>query len=216
MGFVACFARPQSAPAAANLEKKTDNDDADIVRSGLVRVKKQGAFSGWRKKCVVLQDDTLTFYRSKYSAKQAVIHLRDVKNVERVDAKPYCLLVEANNQRYLLSLNNDEELYDWQDDVYLRTPMGEGLPFNFAHEIHVGVDPVTGVLTGLPSEQTKSVGRVDLVPKKDDADQGLGAFMDALELTVNGLKRTADGSAFVRVSLLLPLSLDCALISETG
>lgn len=62
--------------------------------------------------------------------------------------KPYCLLLEANNRKYFLSLKNDEEVYGWLDDVYGRSPlMGVSNPTNFVHKVHVGFDPVSGAFT---------------------------------------------------------------------
>jgi hypothetical protein len=62
--------------------------------------------------------------------------------------KPYCLLLEANQRKYFLSLKSDDELYGWQDDVYGRSPlMGVSNPTNFVHKVHVGFDPVSGAFT---------------------------------------------------------------------
>lgn len=82
------------------------------------------------------------------SPQQSVIWLRDISNIERIDMKPYCLLLEANNRKYFLSLKNDEEVYGWLDDVYGRSPlMGVSNPTNFVHKVHVGFDPVSGAFT---------------------------------------------------------------------
>ena len=77
-----------------------------------------------------------------------MIKLSDVSGVERVDIKPYCLLVETNDRKVYLSLRNDEEVYGWQDDIYSRSPlMTVSNPTNFVHKVHVGFDPVTGGFT---------------------------------------------------------------------
>ncbi|KAF8627551.1 hypothetical protein AX15_004371 [Amanita polypyramis BW_CC] len=167
MDFVTCLTCWHRAAASA-IPGVHEEGDGKVVRSGIVRVKKQGLFAGWRTKWVVLQGETLTFYSSESStlcSKEGVIRLQDVQRIERVDAKPFCLLLEANNRRYWLSLQNDVELYDWQDDVYLRTPRGEGSPFDFKHDVHVGVDPDTGGFTmlgdvgpGLVEQLGKRVG----------------------------------------------------------
>jgi hypothetical protein len=57
-----------------------------------------------------------------------------------VDSKPYCLLLEAKERRYYLSFDNDGELYDWQEDVYSRSPLGTGKPLGFIHNIHIGTE----------------------------------------------------------------------------
>jgi hypothetical protein len=44
-------------------EPPTSDERPDsVVRSGVVRVKRDGLFAGWREKWMVLQGDTLTFY----------------------------------------------------------------------------------------------------------------------------------------------------------
>lgn len=74
--------------------------------------------------------------------------LKDITNVERVELKPYCLAVDYNDRRVFLSLKNDEELYEWQEDVYSRSPLtGVSVPMNFVHKVHVGFDPNTGSFT---------------------------------------------------------------------
>jgi len=72
------------------------------------------------------------------------IPLSHISKLERVDSKPYCLLLEAKARRYYLSFDSDGELYDWQEDVYSRSPLGAGQPFGFIHNIHVGVDGASG------------------------------------------------------------------------
>ena len=74
--------------------------------------------------------------------------LTNISNIERIDMKPYCLLLETADRRFYLSLKNDEELYGWLDDVYSRSPlMGVSNPTNFVHKVHVGFDSVSGAFT---------------------------------------------------------------------
>ena len=68
-----------------------------------------------------------------------MILLKDVDRIERVDTKPYCLELEANGRRYLVALQSDGELYEWQDDVYVRSAGGAvSQPYGFTHVGHVG------------------------------------------------------------------------------
>lgn len=84
----------------------------------------------------------------QHSSQQTVIPLRDISNIERIDLKPYCLLLEAKEKRYFLALKSDEELYSWQDDIYSRSPlMGVSNPTNFVHKVHVGYDQASGLFT---------------------------------------------------------------------
>ena len=59
-------------------------------------------------------------------------------------------MLEAKDRRYYLSFDNDGELYDWQEDLYSRSPLGDGRPFGFIHNIHVGVDKTSGALAVSP------------------------------------------------------------------
>jgi len=90
----------------------------------------------------------LNFHPLQTGPVSGTINLRDITNIERIDLKPYCLLLETKDKRFHLSLKNDEELYGWQDDIYSRSPlMGVSNPTNFVHQVHVGFDPVTGAFT---------------------------------------------------------------------
>ena len=82
------------------------------------------------------------------SPQSSVVYLADVTLIDRVELKPYCLVVETKDRRMWLSLKSDEEVYGWKDDIYARSPlMGFSNPVNFQHKIHVGFDPTTGNFT---------------------------------------------------------------------
>ncbi|KAG2344780.1 hypothetical protein BDR05DRAFT_1016131, partial [Suillus weaverae] len=107
-------------------------------------------------KWLVLKEQTLSIHKTETSPQQSVIPLKDITNIEHVDLKPYCLLLETKDKRYHLALKNDEELYGWQDDVYSRSPlMGFSNPTNFVHKVHVGFDPISGAFTGMPEQWSK-------------------------------------------------------------
>ncbi|KAG5339185.1 Serine/threonine-protein kinase SKM1 [Termitomyces sp. J132] len=109
---------------------------------GQVRIKGQGSFPGWiwRAKSLVLTNEALVIPGNK-------IPLDRITKVERVDLKPYCLLVQVKNRTYHISFANDEELYDWQDDVYSRCPLiGVGTPSGFTHNVHIGFDQISSTL----------------------------------------------------------------------
>ena len=44
---------------------------------------------------------------------KSVIMLNGISNIEWIDMRPYCPLLETTDPRFYLSLNNDEELYGW-------------------------------------------------------------------------------------------------------
>ncbi len=74
--------------------------------------------------------------------------LADISNVDRIDLRPYCLLIETKDRKLYFNLKSDDEVYGWKDDIYARSPlMGFSNPVNFVHKIHVGFDPNTGNFT---------------------------------------------------------------------
>jgi len=126
--------------------KRSSTTDSRVLRTGTLRIKGQGSlFWFWKVRPVTLTDKALVTPSYK-------IPLDQITKLERVDVKPYCLLLEASNRRYLLSFESDGDLYDWQEDVYSRSPrIGSGNPFNFSHTVHVGFDGRSGAFSGLPS-----------------------------------------------------------------
>lgn len=77
-----------------------------------------------------------------------MIWLRDITSIERTELKQYCLVIETTDRYKLsLSLKSDAELYEWQEDIYSRSPLNSSSnPTNFMHNIHAGFDPITGEL----------------------------------------------------------------------
>ncbi|KAG6890508.1 hypothetical protein C0995_007707 [Termitomyces sp. Mi166 len=134
-----------------------------VVRMGRVRIKGQGSFSGWawRAKSLVLTNEALVIPGNK-------IPLDHITRVERVDLKPYCLLVQVKNRTYHLSFENDGELYDWQDDVYSRCPLiGVGSPSGFTHNVHVGFEQISNTL---PSQWNALMDPAAAQPTSPTAD----------------------------------------------
>ncbi|KAF8638148.1 hypothetical protein AX14_010224 [Amanita brunnescens Koide BX004] len=162
---------------------------AGIIRSGSVTIKEEGGFSSWlwKTKWMVLREQTISIHKSEFSPPQVIIYLRDISNIERIDLKPYCLLLESKDKRFYLSLKGDEELYGWQDDVYARTPMGASIPTNFVHKIHVGFDPVTGAFTGMPDQWAKLLTKSNIT--KEDYARDPQAVLDVLEFYTDHQKR---------------------------
>lgn len=107
---------------------------------------------------------------------------------ERVDLKPYCLLLEAKEKRFHLSLKSDEEIYGWQDDIYNRSPLsGVSNPTNFVHKIHVGFDPVSGAFTGLPEQWLRLLSNSRIT--QEDYAKNPQAVLDVLEFYTDRQKR---------------------------
>ncbi|KAG6865043.1 hypothetical protein C0991_005536 [Blastosporella zonata] len=120
-------------------ENPTTSQGPLVVRVGRVRIKGQGSLYGWawRAKSLVLTNEALVIPGNK-------IPLDHITKIERVDLKPYCLLLQVKNRTYHLSFDNDGELYDWKDDVYSRCPrIGVGNPSGFVHNVHVGFEQLS-------------------------------------------------------------------------
>lgn len=105
-----------------------------------------------------------------------------------MDLKPYCLLLEAKEKRFHLSLKSDEEIYGWQDDIYNRSPLsGVSNPTNFVHKIHVGFDPVSGAFTGLPEQWLRLLSNSRIT--QEDYAKNPQAVLDVLEFYTDRQKR---------------------------
>ena len=48
----------------------------------------------------------------------ALMFLREITNVRRVDLKLYCLEIATKDKTYFISFKNDDELYSWMDEIY--------------------------------------------------------------------------------------------------
>lgn len=142
----------------------------------------------WKAKFLVLREQSLSIHKSENSPQQSQIQLSDISSIERVDLKPYCLLLETKDKRFWLSLKNDDELYAWQDDVYSRSPlMGVSNPTNFVHQVHVGFDPVSGLFTGMPDQWNKLLTKSAIT--KEDYAKDPQAVLEVLEFYTDHQKR---------------------------
>lgn len=151
------------------------------------------------RKWLVLKEQTLSIHKTETSPQQSVIPLKDITNIERVDLKPYCLLLETKDKRYHLALKNDEELYGWQDDVYSRSPlMGFSNPTNFVHKVHVGFDPISGAFTGMPEQWSKLLTKSAIT--REDYAKDPQAVIDALEFFTDHQKRELEEMGMSSIS----------------
>lgn len=86
-------------------------------------------------------------YSSFYSLQDTItesIPLRKITKLERVDLG---LRVVADGRWYTFGFENDRTLYDWHDDIYVRSPLHSSIshPFDFAHTAHAGPDAIFGL-----------------------------------------------------------------------
>ncbi|KAF8809894.1 hypothetical protein BYT27DRAFT_7187162 [Phlegmacium glaucopus] len=145
-------------------------DNSQIIRSGSVSMK-EDSFGSWlfRRKWLVLRESTLSIHRNESASQQSVIMLDHITKIERIDMKPYCLLLQTIHRRFYLSLKSDEELYDWLEDIYSLSPLtsASSNPTNFVHKVHVGYDPISGGLTGM-SEWNRLITKSSITNTKEE------------------------------------------------
>jgi hypothetical protein len=112
------------------------------VRSGTLQVNEPGKFTkrAWKSKDVVLDPEALTILQQSSAERRTRILLRDITVLERTDLTPRCISLTAKGRQYHLSFDTESDLYDWQDDIYGRCPLGRATsnPFNFEHKTHIG------------------------------------------------------------------------------
>lgn len=122
--------------------------DADILRSEIVAIRGLGTISKrlWKKRRLTLVENALFIQHPQQHAlsQQPLkrVPLQLITTIERVDLRPACLVLGFScGRRYYLSFENDAMLYDWQDDIYPRSRLGNfSSPFNFLHEVHITSD----------------------------------------------------------------------------
>ncbi|KAL5520435.1 hypothetical protein ACEPAG_9659 [Sanghuangporus baumii] len=180
-GAGSSYATSYSGIGASPIRQSPPRMNSEIVRTGTASIKEEGFASiFWVRKWLVLKEDILSFHKNEGSPQQSVIRLCDVTNVERVDLKPYCLVVETPDRKVYLSLKSDEEVYAWQDDIYSRSPLQSvGQPTNFVHKVHVGFDPLSGGFTGLPEQWSKLLTRSAIT--REDYAKDPQAVLEVLE-----------------------------------
>ncbi|KAJ6476146.1 kinase-like domain-containing protein [Mycena sanguinolenta] len=203
------LASPTSEKAATPPGQRQLPRKVKKARHGPASVKKigGGAFSWfWHDKWLVLEDDHfLVLRKSQFSpSPPSRIDLRMLTKIERTDLKPYCLLLETAppmRKRYFLSFTCDEELYDWQDEIYARSSEKRmGAPVNFVHKVHVAHNAATNTFTGLP-EQWEQLLASSAITKADYANNPQ-TVLEVLEFYTT-LQKRANGEPDVP---LLPIS----------
>ncbi|KAL1922467.1 uncharacterized protein VTP21DRAFT_10006 [Calcarisporiella thermophila] len=166
-------------------------------KAGFLSVKEDGLRSFiWSKRYLVLNDESLKFYRNEQSPNQclATVLLQDLTAVNRTDLKPYCFEMTSREKSYYISCKTDEELYSWMDEIYNLSPLGASGPTNFQHLTHVGYDHVKGMFTGLPDEWTQLLKGSHIT--QEDYAKNPQAVMDVLEFYTDQQRREQEESLF--------------------
>ena len=84
-------------------------------------------------------------FSSFSSNKQISLPLSEITQLEQSDLADHSLRLVLNlKKHYNFAFASDSKLYDWQDYIYQRCPLGNySAPFNFVHKAHVGGDMVS-------------------------------------------------------------------------
>ncbi|THU83323.1 Pkinase-domain-containing protein [Dendrothele bispora CBS 962.96] len=204
----------------ASPTRNFDPSGSQVVRSGLVNVKEDGTFACWiwkakwvgtfaswiwKPKWLILKEQTLSIHRSEGAPQQSVIMLKDITNIERTDLKPYCLLLETKEKRYYLSLKSDEELYNWQDDIYSRI-----------HTISCAFPLLHTLLQGMPEQWSKLLTKSAIT--REDYAKDPQAVLDVLEFYTDHQKREMEemGAMASSSSTMSSMSRSTSNMSSTG
>lgn len=173
--------RFRGSPAQSPISMSQHASDRK-VRNGWASVKEESAWI-WVKKFLVLRESSLEIYKNELSSTPGTkLRLREVNNVSRTDARPFCFEISrgSNNKSMLFSVKSDSELYEWIDDIYSRCPlMGVSNPTNFHHSVHVFIDQEKGGFAGLPEEWAKLLTASAIT--KDDYAKNPEAVIEVLE-----------------------------------
>ncbi|KAJ3319667.1 Protein kinase [Boothiomyces sp. JEL0866] len=126
--------------------------NSQVIREGPCRFKEDGLRSFlWSKRWLVLQENVLTLYKSETSnSLTLIVFLAELEKVERTDTYLYSLELVTRDKVYHISFKDDNEVYCWLDELYIRSQKGISPPTNFSHNLHVGVNTNQEVV-GLPN-----------------------------------------------------------------
>ena len=141
-------------------------------------VKEDGLMSFWNKRFILLNQHSIAIFKSIDSNNPIqLIYLKDIQALDRSSSKPFCFSLRANNSVFLFSCKDDEDLYQWMDFIYERSPLNMNKPTNFQHKVHVGFQD--GNFTGLPQEWQALLSKSKIT--KEDMSKNPQAVLDVLE-----------------------------------
>ena len=181
---------------------------SDILREGFVKVKGGGlgTFSGFMltKKWLVLKPPVLEFCAGDQGKVLWTLPLANITSIHRSEVLPLTIDLiyssapvttaamvrrEPGNKFVQLKLDEDNDLYEWQDAIYNNCPAVSGVsnPTNFTHRVHVGFDQNNGNFVGLPPEWEKLLTTSALT--KEDQRKNPEVVLEVLDFYSNIQKR---------------------------
>lgn len=157
---------------------------------------------------VLYPDKRLTIHRpEKLEKTDIVVDLATVKSVSRVDAKPFCLLVQTDggneNRKYHLSFSSESDMFGWQDQLEKNSPqLAASVPTGFQHVAHASFDPNTGEFNGLPPEMEALLGasKISKEEMQENPDAVLGVLKFYQENKSDLTKEEGDTAALKTVT----------------
>ncbi|KAL2263876.1 hypothetical protein VTK26DRAFT_4553 [Humicola hyalothermophila] len=167
-----------------------------IIKQGHVGLPSKNPFQQWKSRYLILRKDILDFHKNENGKSLYKILLADVVSVGRVpddNGDPVFEIKRKLNNSYTgppgddedgvrslrICVKTDDELYEWIDCIYARSPGGVSNPSNFSHAVHVGFNPQTGQFTGLPEEWTRLLNSSAIT--REDMEKNPQAVVEALD-----------------------------------
>ena len=213
-----------SGTTTPSLSRTTTFDaftNSGAIKQGMVKYREGGITNlMWKTKYAVLRQNTLEFQKAEGSKISFTIILAHVTGLARFESIPNCFeLIRAANpsqfpgtplreqpQKALyMKFDRDDDLYEWQDNIYNRCPSISGVsaPTNFSHKVHVGFDAATGAFNGLPQEWEKLLNNSAIT--KDDYRKNPQAVIEVLEFYSDIQNRGANPDQFTSLTPTPPL-----------
>ncbi|KAH3666516.1 hypothetical protein OGAPHI_003512 [Ogataea philodendri] len=124
-------------------------------KSGWVQVKEDGLISfRWPKKFLVLSESSLEFYKNDEKTELSMrIPLLHISGCFKNQIKTFCFEITHRSKSTFVSVKTEKELNMWIDCILAKCPKeGFSKPITVTHETHVGFDPSSGQLTGVPAK----------------------------------------------------------------
>ena len=218
--------RPQVSPA---LSREPTLDDGSggvaIIKEGNVKCKEDG-FGGfmWKNKYCVLRQYRLDFQKSEQGKVTLSIQLKDVTAVFRSENVPMAFEImrvanpkeategvsnrELPQKSIICQVKGDDDIYDWVDNIYSRSPGIGGIsaPTHFSHRVHVGFDPTNGSFVGLPVEWEKLLTASAIT--KEDYQKNPQAVIEVLEFYSDISKRAQQPETYPSLTPTPPVHTD--------
>ena len=195
-------------------DSMTGQSGAAVIKEGFARVKEDGLFAQFKSKYLVLREYRLDVHKDKTGKVSLTIPLRDVVGVTRSDTARMCFELvrlatptpanqsvgvrsrDQPTKLILCEVRTDEEIYEWIDAIYARSPGMGGVsnPTNFTHRVHVGFDAKSGAFIGLPVEWEKLLTNSAIT--EDDYRKNPQAVLEVLNFYTDIQKRAENPTAF--------------------